>query len=530
MKVFNIIFISLITVVLYGQTSPFNLKLEAVSITGLCGIQSYSYAQDKGKWLIIGGRLDGLHRRQPWATFDLAGHNNQLIVIDPVSLTKWTSPLSSLPVSIREQLSSTNMEFYQEGDYLYCFGGYGYSTTAADHTTFANLTAIHVPSVIAAIMNQKSLTPHFRQISDANFQVTGGKIKKINDKFYLLGGQKFIGRYNPMGPTHGPGFIQEYTNAVRIFTLEDDGVNLKVTHFPAFVDALQFHRRDYNAEAQILPNGQEGITLFSGVFRTDADLPYLNAVTMDNSGYKADNNFSQYYNHYHCAVLPLYSAAKNEMHTVFFGGIAQYYDNAGTLVQDNNVPFVKTIARVTRNANGSLAEYKLPIEMPSLLGAGSEFIVNPTLPQYRNGVLKLDELTENTTLGYLFGGIESSAPNIFFINEGTESVASNRLYKVVLTKTTSNHELNTQSIGTLKVQAFPNPNDGNFDVYFNIDKSDSVKITLLNSNGQLIHQKVLKEVKTGENSYRIESKINQGIYFLHVETASEKAVQKIVID
>jgi hypothetical protein len=54
------------------------------------------------------------------------------------------------------------------------------------------------------------------------------------------------------------------------------------------------------------------------------------------------------------------------MHTVFFGGIAQYYDSLGILVQDNNVPFVKTIARVTRDASGTMAEYKLPIVMPTL--------------------------------------------------------------------------------------------------------------------------------------------------------------------
>lgn len=82
-------------------------------------------------------------------------------------------------------------------------------------------------------------------------------------------------------------------------------------------------------------------------------------MNIDSSGYAANNAFSQYYNHYHCAFLPPYSAGANEMHTVFFGGIAQFYDSLGILVQDNNVPFVKTIARVTRNAAGVMAEYKL---------------------------------------------------------------------------------------------------------------------------------------------------------------------------
>lgn len=86
--------------------------------------------------------------------------------------------------------------------------------------------------------------------------------------------------------------------------------------------------------------------MFSGVFQPIVDLPYLNSVTIDSQGYTIDNSFQQYYNHYHCAVLPMYSASNNEMHNIFFGGIAQYYDDLGVLVQDNNVPFVKTIARV----------------------------------------------------------------------------------------------------------------------------------------------------------------------------------------
>ena len=118
-----------------AQSAPFAVSIQPLNISGLSGIHSFAFAQDSSKWLIVGGRLDGLHRRQPWASFDVAGHNNLLIVVDPTTQQRWTVPLSVLPVSIREQLSSTNMEFYQEGDYLYCIGGYGYSGTAADHTT-----------------------------------------------------------------------------------------------------------------------------------------------------------------------------------------------------------------------------------------------------------------------------------------------------------------------------------------------------------------------------------------------------------
>ncbi|MFN5705225.1 MAG: T9SS C-terminal target domain-containing protein, partial [bacterium] len=111
----------------FTQNAPFNVIIEPMSIENLGGLQSYTFAQANGKWLIIGGRLDGLHRRQPFAAFDVAGNNNQLIVVDPVLKQKWTMPLTSLPIAMQEQLSSTNMQFHQTGNYLYITGGYGYN-------------------------------------------------------------------------------------------------------------------------------------------------------------------------------------------------------------------------------------------------------------------------------------------------------------------------------------------------------------------------------------------------------------------
>ena len=519
----------------FSQTVPFNVYMEPMTISGLGGLQSFAWGQHNGKWLIIGGRLDGLHRRQPFAAFDVAGHNNQLIVVDPVAQQKWSAPLSSLPIGLQEQLSSTNMEFYQEGDYLYLVGGYGYSNTSADHITYPNLSAVKVPDVIDAIINETSFTSHFRQITDTLFAVTGGYLNKINNTFYLTGGQKFIGRYNPMGPTHGPGFIQEYTNASRKFRISDNGVILSVTHLAAINDAANLHRRDYNVVPQIMPLGQEGLTAFSGVFQQDVDLPFLNCVNIDSTGYTVNNAFSQYYNHYHCAHIPLYSASANEMHTVFFGGIAQYYDSLGILVQDNNVPFVKTIARVTRNASGTMAEYKLPLEMPALLGAGSEFIPIETVPHYNNDVFKLDDFTADTTLvGFIYGGISSTAANLFFTNTGTESSASSQLFKVSVIKNSiaGIHDLNEQSTGTLKVQVFPNPNSGNFVVKFQLTEVAETKISLYRIDGKKIEERVLTNLVPGENTFqrKIRNLDMGGTYILIIETPYEKATQRIVIE
>ncbi|MFK8101563.1 MAG: T9SS type A sorting domain-containing protein [Saprospiraceae bacterium] len=521
----------------FSQTNPFDIKIEPITISDLGGVQSFAFAQYNGKWLIVGGRLDGLHRRQPWAAFDEAGHNNHLIVVDPVLMQKWSAPLSALPTAIREQLSATNMNFHQEGDYLYCVGGYGYSETLGDHTTFPNLTVISVPEVIDAVVGNTEITPFFRQITDDIFQVTGGKLEKIYDTYYLLGGQKFIGVYNPMGPNHGPGFEQEYTNAIRRFLLNDNGVTLSISELPTYLDSVNLHRRDYNAVPQILSNTEEGITMFSGVFQYNEDVPFLNSVTVDSSDYIVNNDFNQYYNHYHCASLPLYAESSKEMHTVFFGGIAQYYDNAGVLVQDNDIPFVKTIARVTRDENGNMAEYKLPIEMPSLMGTGSEFIPNKSLPHFENGVFKLDSImTDTVMMGYIFGGISSSAANIFWANNGTQSTASNQVFKVYLVKnneTVGVHYLNEESIRSFDFQLYPNPstkNNGQFTVQYQLKQIDNIQLNILNVNGQIVDS-ILLESQSGMNKFTIESEelYKKGTYFISLQTKYHKARKKLIV-
>lgn len=532
MKYLAVILFLISTIKIVAQESQFQIYLEAVEIPEVGGLQVFALGQSNGKWLVLGGRLDGLHQRQPWATFDEAGMNNQLIVIDPVNKQKWTAPLTSLSTDLQEQLSSTNMQFQQNENILYFVGGYGYSKTALNHITHNKLTAIDVPATIDAIINGTSFTGFFRQITDLQFAVTGGYLEKIYDTYYLVGGNKFDGKYNP---ENNPTFTQEYTNQIRKFKIIDDGTTLSIKHLQSITDAKNLHRRDYNVVPQIMPNGEQGLTAFSGVFQVDADLPFLNCVNIDSSGYNVNNDFAQYYNHYHCAVLPMYSESANEMHSVFFGGIAQYYDDEGVLTQDNNVPFVKTIARVSRDGDGNMAEFKLPNEMPGFLGAGSEFIPNEELEFYENEVLKLDKLENDTTLvGYIYGGISSSAANIFFVNDGTQSTASSQIFKVFVIKNTvvGIDNLNEQSVDEFMMQVYPNPNKGEFIIRFNLTKSTEVQLSIYNLKGQLIKEEILTGLPTGMNKHRIRLlNLEQGgTFMVRIQSGNKKAVQKVIIN
>jgi len=424
-----VFFLGIIT--LHAQQN-FTILLEPYSIPSLPGLQSFSAAQYDGKWVIIGGRTEGLHLRQPFSSFSSAYNNTNIYVVDPASRQVWSSSLLSLPASISEQLQSTNISFWSESDKCYLVGGYGYSSTLGNHKTYPYLTVVDLPGIIQDVQLGISPISHIRQIEDTLFAITGGQMGKIGDMFILAGGQKFDGRYNP---NNGPSFTQKYSNQIRRFRLSDNGTNIQVTYRSVSTDASQLHRRDYNMVPQVFPDSRLGYTMFSGVFQQNANLPFLNSVDLDTIGYIPNNNFNQYLNHYHSGKLSIYDSVHNQMHSIFFGGMAQYYYNiSGLLVQDNEVPFVTSIGKVTRLSNGQMVETKIG-DMPGLMGSGSEFIINRQVPHYSHEVIKLNEILADTThIGYLVGGITSTAPNIFFVNTGSESVASNLVYKVILIK------------------------------------------------------------------------------------------------
>ncbi|MCK5775458.1 MAG: T9SS type A sorting domain-containing protein, partial [Bacteroidales bacterium] len=216
------------------------------------------------------------------------------------------------------------------------------------------------------------------------------------------------------------------------------------------------------------------------------------------------------------------------------GGIAQYYDNEGTLVQDNNVPFVKTIARVTRDANGIMTEHKLPIEMPVLLGAGAEFIPNKNIAHYNNEVIKLDELTSDTTLvGYIYGGINSSAPNIFFTNTGSQSSANSQIFKVFLTKNTlSIDDFNEHSANSLQLLIYPNPSSEKLTIKYHLIKSSPIKITIRDLKGNTVLEEMMKNQSPGEHiiTKDLISFVNSGVYFLTIESDYGIMTRKIITE
>jgi hypothetical protein len=473
-----------------------------------------------------------LHRRQPFAAFDLPGHNDQIYVVDPVQQKYWTKNLNSLPASLRDPLKATNIQFHQEGHLLLLAGGYGFSEEASRHTTFSTLTVLDVPAIVEAVIQNQDILPHIRQGTDSRVQVTGGDLKKIGNTYYLVGGHKFIGSYNPTGPIHGPGFEQHYTDAVRVFKLREDGQTIRLDSFVSWDNADYFHRRDLNVVSQILPEGREGITVYSGVFQPAANLPFLDCIHLNEQGYARQENFIQYFNHYHCPTIPLFENANQEMTTVFFGGMAQYYMQGDKKIKDDNVPFVKTITKVSRLANGEMIEMVMPLEMPGYLGSGAHFIPMEEVPVYSNHVLKYDSLEDIQAVGFLYGGIASSAPNIFFTNDGTQSQASANLYLVTIIKDKSSLVPDVPSLFLGQIRVHPNPVEHDLKVGFTLREAGNIQWKLIRQDGVTAMEGIWYNLSVQGHSQTLvlPKELSGGLYYLVLNDGIRPKVTTVLVN
>lgn len=494
-----------------------DVVLEEVTIPGMPGLQSFAWGQHDGQWFLIGGRTDGLHRRQPFAAFLASDNNTNAYVVDPATQEVWSASITTLPTALAEQLQSTNMEFEQRGSTLYCIGGYGYSATAQDHITHPSLTAIDLPGVMDAIRNGQPITPFFRQLTDTRMEVTGGQLRLMNDRFHLVGGQRFVGRYNPQGPDFGPGFIQEYTNAIRRFAIDDDGVNLAISDYWSVLDTLNLHRRDYNMLPQVMPDGSDGLTVFSGVFQYGQNIPWLNTVDIVDTTYTVVPVFEQLLNQYHTAHAPLFDSTSNTMHSVFFGGIGRYYFSGGTLMDDAAVPFVNTISLVSRDANGTLTEAAIG-EMPGLLGASGEFIPLPEVPATATGIQRLDQLSSDTVaIGHIVGGISSSAANIFFINTGTQSDATPRIFKVVLANAVSTAAGGGPVESGRNIPLLTRTGD-QLAITVDLPDAGQARITIVDSAGRVVRTVHNGRIAAGQQVFRVGvGDLAQGVHLVRLE-------------
>lgn len=436
--------------------SPFKISVQPYDFgaADLPTLHSFAAGEYNGKWVLIAGRTNGLHGFGPLNSNNFApeSQNRQVWVIDPVTKQSWSRSLDDAAAGLTNaevnSLTPANTEFYQRGNRLYMVGGYGVQTAAgvtpALNSTFNTLSAIDLPGLVAWTQGGAGTAKaSIRQITDPSLAVTGGDIFEIAGRTHLVFGQNFQGNY-------GPGSNGIYTDQVRSFDIVDDGINLSLANPTQTPDVAAYRRRDLDIVPVIKPGpgGQlnQGLVALSGVF-TPSNGAWTVPVEIDANGNPtmADPNdpatFKQGMNGYHSAKVGLFSESTGQMHELLFGGISYQYYEAATqqFLTDPNLPFVNDITDLSIDATDHYTENRIG-EFPVIndgsgnrlrFGANAEFFPVPGLDAYSNNVLKLDSITGPTTIGYIFGGLASNAPNTRGV-AGAASIASNMIFAVVV--------------------------------------------------------------------------------------------------
>jgi hypothetical protein len=145
-------------------------------------------------------------------------------------------------------------------------------------------------------------------------------------------------------------------------------------------------------------------------------------------------------------------------------------------------------------------------------------------------ILQLNSLSSDSTLvGYIYGGIESSAANIFFINDGTQSSASNQIFKVYVVKNITGikeTKLNSENVFNLNI--FPNPSDGNISVSFFIPSFEKLTITLFDMKGSIIKSIEIKQ-PIGKYTETFDwSNLPKAEYILQITNGVETTQKKLI--
>lgn len=421
------------------------------------GIQSFCVGIRKQKWLLIGGRSNGLHGFSN--TDQNFPVNKQNVIIYVVDIKKnciyrrsLIDPKSELKKNQIDYLSVTNAQFCQDDDLLYITGGYGINSQTQLFETAPILSIIDIKGLINWVRHPESnliAVRNITQLNDPIFQITGGSMSLFKDIFLLVFGQTFNGIYSFNDP---PTFTQIYSNQVRKFQLCQKKGKYEIqksSYHPIHKDP-NYRRRDLNVLSRIRNDKKhliESLVAYSGVFTVGEGI-WTVPVEISNEGetQMADPNnkqtFKQGLNNYACASVPMYSIDRKEMYTIFFGGMTFQYFNNGVLQSDYEIPFTNECTTIKIDSHGKYSQYLMDNKYPVifstsvnsgnqlLFGSGAQLIIDSKIKTIENNgrVIDYDQLSHgNVKIGYIVGGIQSTIPNT---SSNSDTSASNRIFDV----------------------------------------------------------------------------------------------------
>jgi len=438
--------------ILSSNAVPFQIQIEQTAFSLPDGLQSYVLGTFAGKWLLLAGRINGLH--------DFAGGNNNfpadtqnttVFVVDPnlqtVTTRSLTNSGSGLTTNQIDLLSVTAAQSFQSGNTLYMTGGFGIDTATSNFTTKAALSAIDVPGLmhwVTSPSTNETAAQHIRQVFDPTFQITGGVMVEARRHHALL----VFGQDFESGGISSDG---TYSMQVRRFHIIDNGRRLSFVAQKAMPTTPDpdYRRANLNV-VPIIERGRQSFVAFSGAFTPSGGIWTVPVEISRNGMAKMANpagatTFKQGMNNWTCPTLELYSRKERNSYTILMGGISFGFFTSNAFQTDAELPFINQVTAIKRDQHGVFSQCLINAEYPVILSTGSNpgnqllfgaeatFIPANGLSTYSNGVLKYDALGSSPiVVGYIVGGIQSTLPNT---STESDSAASPFIFKVTLVPT-----------------------------------------------------------------------------------------------
>jgi hypothetical protein len=427
---------------------PFSVQIQTAFVMP-SGLQSFVLGTYQGQWLLLSGRINGLHGFGNSNNFPPDTQNTAVVVVNPAKHTVTTRLLtdaeSGLTQAQIDLLTVTGAQFFQSGTTLYMCGGYGFDTATNNFTTKAALTAIDVPGLIQWVTKPRpgnTAAENISSVSNPIFQESGGvMVEESPGHALLVFGEDFEGAITVSS-------TGTYSGQVRRFIIQGSGSRLRVTPQTASPVSpnTDFDRTDLNVVPSIEHN-QQGFTALSGVFTPGFGV-WTVPVNINSVGVPTEANpnlvatFKQGMNNFACPTLQLYSSKKDTFYSMQMGGISYGFFQNNTFETDAELPFINQVTTIRCDSNGMYSQFLMagqyPVTLstgsnpgnPLLFGAGATFIPAAGLRTYSNGVLRLDNLgTKPVLAGYIVGGIQSTLPNT---NTESDTSASPYVFSVTL--------------------------------------------------------------------------------------------------
>ena len=312
--------------------SSFVISTEDVTseFPGAPRVQSFSFAQWKGRWVIIGGRTAGYHGVGGGsAEFLRADANGEVWVLDTTvkPVRTYHAPLDQLTgelLPVKDQWASTAQLSFQDGPTLYIAGGYG-EDHRGDWVTYPQISTVDLPRLIEGVMRGRIPPESIAFTRSPLVQSSGGELVKLPDGYFYLEGHSFHGSYTAFQgqrEQNGKAASQVYLDDIR----KNENREFAGTWLSGNTGGNVPGRR---AVPSTRSQRDPGSCREGSAWRLTEECSHRRQLAFSKPVYSFPDSkpligekFDQKMNAYACATMLIYDSNRETMYTTFFGGIS----------------------------------------------------------------------------------------------------------------------------------------------------------------------------------------------------------------